>query len=507
MKKRTILLIASLLLVSVLYANNLQIGVISKPDNTHLQFTIQWDNSWKVTGGPANYDAVWIFIKYQDCATNYLPWQHVGLSTTSGDHTVTGGVLQIDATADGKGVFIRRIASGSGNVSSATVTLMMTITDNSYNYQLNGLEMVYIPQADFYIGDGNRGGGSGWGFTGNGALAPKLIDATVQAAGLTSAQYLSNAAWGSSTPLTATYPMGYNAFYTMKYEISQEAYATFLNSITYDQQATRFANSPNSAIGTFVLAGFPNPLNCRNGLRIKTPGQVSNIPAVVGCDLNLNGTYGESDDGQNIACNWLSWADLMAFLDWSALRPMTEFEFEKICRGTATAVVNEYPWANTTVLAANSGAISNVGTASESSINTGSGLCAYGVNVTANRGPLRCGFAAAATSTRSSSGSSFYGVMEMAGNVEEQCIGGFNGYNYSTFTTANGDGDLSIIGGANTANWPPLGGGSAGGGIARGGDWFTNSTLLLYTSNRDWMTSNFNQAKDYRVGGRGVRIP
>ncbi len=322
MRKVTFLLI-TILLASYSFANNLQFGVITRPDATHLQFTIQWDNSWRVTGGPANWDAVWVFVKYQDCATNYLPWQHVGLSSTSGDHTVTGGVLQIDAVADGKGVFIRRSAAGSGNIAAATVTLAMTITDNSYNYQLNGIEMVYIPQGDFSIGDGNRGGGNLYGFTGNGALAPKVIDAAVQAAGLTSAQYLSNAGWGSSTPLPSTYPMGYNAFYSMKYEISQEAYAAFLNTLTYDQQQSRFTNAPNSATGTFAIAGLANPQNCRNGIRIKTPGQVSNVPAVVGCDLNLNGVFDEVDDGQNIACNWLSWADLMAFLDWAALRPMT----------------------------------------------------------------------------------------------------------------------------------------------------------------------------------------
>lgn len=504
MRKVTLLLMVSTI-ACYSYANNLQFGPITRPDATHLQFTIQWDNSWRVTGGPANWDAVWVFVKYQDCATNYLPWQHVGLSTVSGDHTVTGGVLQIDAVSDGKGVFIRRASAGSGNISSATVTLKMAITDNSYNYQLNGIEMVYIPQGDFSVGDGARGGGNGYGFTGNGALAPLVITNAVQTAGLTAAQYLSTLTWGSSAALPSTFPMGYNAFYCMKYEISQEAYAAFLNTLTFDQQVTRFANAPNSVAGTFVLAGFPNPLNCRNGLRIKTPGQVSNVPAVVGCDLNLNGVFDETDDGQNIACNWLSWADLMAFLDWSALRPMTEFEFEKVGRGVATPVANEYAWATTTILAANSGAISNPGMASEISITSGAGLCAYNVATFTSRGPLRCGFAANSTSTRTVAGSSYYGVMELSGNVCEQCLGGYN-YNYSSFTTLSGDGDLTITGGANTANWPLNGGGNGGGGTCRGGNFYDNATSCIL-SNRDWMTWNGNQNRDNRVGGRGVRVP
>ncbi|MDP4208644.1 MAG: SUMF1/EgtB/PvdO family nonheme iron enzyme [Bacteroidota bacterium] len=504
MKRIIFFLLISFLLASYSYANNLQIGAISKVDNTHLQFSIQWDNSWKVTGGPANWDAVWIFIKYQDCATNYLPWQHVGLSTTSSDHTVTGGVLQIDAVPDGKGVFIHRSAAGSGNISSATVTLKMTMTDNSYNYQLNGIEMVYIPQGAFYAGDGNRGAGNQYGFTGNSALSPLLIDNTVQSNGLTASQYLVNTGWGSSAALPSTFPMGYNAYYCMKYEISQEAYAAFLNTLTYDQQLTRFSNAPNSATGTFVMAGLPNPQNCRNGLRIKTSGQVSNIPAIVGCDLNLNGTFDEADDGQNVACNWLSWSDLMAFLDWAALRPMTEFEFEKACRGSASPVAGEYAWGTTTLLAANSGAIAYPGATNEISITTGAGLCAHNVNSYTSRGPLRCGFAASLTSTRTVAGATFYGVMEMSGNVSEQCLGGYS-YNYSSFTTQNGDGNLTSTGIADTPNWPLVGGGNAGGGTCRGGNWYDNSSNLGQVSNRDWMTWNGNQSKDSRVGGRGVR--
>ena len=45
-----------------------------------------------------------------------------------------------------------------------------------------------------------------------------------------------------------------------------------------------------------------------------------------------------------MACNWLSWADVAAYLDWSGLRPMTELEFEKACRGPNAPVAGEYAW-------------------------------------------------------------------------------------------------------------------------------------------------------------------
>ena len=59
------------------FSNNVQIGVPSLPSTTTLQFTVQWDNSWRIASGPNNWDALWIFVKYQDCANNL--WKHVDL--------------------------------------------------------------------------------------------------------------------------------------------------------------------------------------------------------------------------------------------------------------------------------------------------------------------------------------------------------------------------------------------------------------------------------------------
>jgi len=192
----------------------------------------------------------------------------------------------------------------------------------------------------------------------------------VQSGGLNKAQYLLNASLGASVDLPATFPFGYNGFYTMKYEVSQEEYCSFLNTLTYDQQVTRMAAAPNSAIGTLAVSTSSIPANCRNWIKIKKQGVVSNIPAVVGCDMNNNGTFDEADDGKDVACNWLSWADLMAYLDWAALRPMTEFEFEKICRGPNTPVANEYPCGTTNILSATAASIAYPGAANEASLNT-----------------------------------------------------------------------------------------------------------------------------------------
>jgi len=480
-------------------ANNLTIGTPSIVGSNTIQFTVQWDNSWRLATGPSNWDAVWLFVKYQDCATNL--WRHVNLSTTVGDHTITGSQLEVITVSDAKGVYLRQNTNAVGNITSATVTLTFsTLVNAGYNYQVFGVEMVNIPTANFVLGD-CTGGTNGNGFY------CQTITAATQAAGLAYGAYHQS---NTGAPLNSSYPMGYNSFYCMKYEISQEQYVAFLNTLTYDQQLNLTTAAPQSATGTLAMAANTNG---RNGIRIQTPGALSNIPAVYGNDLNNNGTFNEAADGQNIACNYLQWSDLMAYLDWSALRPMTEFEYEKVCRGTLPQVVNEYAWgvpsaqpSPAPITQALSSAIANAGTANEISTASGNGLCAWGAN-NAALGPLRCGFAATGTSSRVQAGAAYYGCMDMSGNVWEQCVGGQNtgATNYG-YTGVLGDGLLLATGYANTSGWPAWGG-INGGGIMRGGDWFTSDARTLQISDR-WNFFgyiNLNQSRDLRVGGRGVR--
>jgi hypothetical protein len=115
---------------------------------------------------------------------------------------------------------------------------------------------------------------------------------------------------------------------------------------------------------------------------------------------------------------------------------------------------------------------------------------------------LRCGFAAGAATNKAQAGGSWFGVMEMTGNVWEQCVGGFNS-NYSNFTNVCGDGTLTAAGAANTANWPVSGGGWNGG-VLRGGG-FESGPANLRISDNGRMQDNSNQGRVQTVGGRGVR--
>ena len=481
-----------------LQANNLNISAPTVV-GSNLQFTISWDNSWNASLTPSNFDAVWVFVKRQACVDNL--WTHALVSTVSGNHSVTGGVLQVDAVADGMGVFIRRSSLGNGSIGTAQVTLaLQTAANNQDNFQVFGTEMVNIPQGDFLIGDNSNGAGQGSGFNSFG-FKNVLITNAIQTAGIGAVgNYKNNGGWGSTASLPGTYPLGWNSFYSMKYEISQEQYASFLNTLTFTQQLARTSVNPASAVGTYAIASAATP--CRNGIKVRTSGVSAITPAVYGCDLNNNGTFNEAADGQNIACNWLAWSDLMAYLDWAALRPMTEFEFEKVCRGASpSSLPNEYAWNSIAITQAISSAVNNAGQASETSTASGNGLCVYGGSSTTN-GPLRCGFAASTATNKAQAGGAWFGVMEMSGNVWEQCVGGHN-FNYSNFTNACGDGTLTSVGAANTANWPASGGGQNGG-VGRGGAYDIGAANCTI-SDCILMTNNTNQGRYQSFGGRGVR--
>jgi len=482
---------------SSIKANNLNIGTPTVV-GSNLQFTISWDNSWNTNITPANWDGVWVFIKRQGCLDNF--WTHALVSTVSSDHLITGGVLQVDAVPDGMGVFIRRSAIGNGNIPTATVLIaLQTAANLSDNFQVAGIEMVNIPQGDFLIGDNSNGFGWGsgvnaWGFKN------VLITNAIQTAGIgASGNYKSDSGAGCPAPLPSTFPLGWNNFYSMKYEISQEQYVSFLNSLTYTQQLARTSLSPASAAGTYAIASAGAPV--RNGIKIRTSGVAATAPAVYGCDLNNNGVFNEAADGQNIACGWLAWSDLMAYLDWAALRPMTEFEFEKICRGASpSSLPGEYAWNAVSITQATANSLNNAGQASETATAAGNGLCNFLGG--ANAGPLRCGFAAGAATNKAQAGGSWFGAMEMSGNVWEQCLGGRD-FNYSGFTSACGDGTLTAAGAANTANWPASGGGRVGGVIRGGG--YADSWQQVTISDCAGNTNNVNQGRNPSIGGRGVR--
>jgi formylglycine-generating enzyme required for sulfatase activity len=467
-----------------------------------------------VTSGPANWDAVWVFVKRQACSSTNI-WASALLSTTSSDHStsVASGTssLTLDATSDGMGVFIRRSAltNTTGNISTHTITLKLNgssntspsiVTSANDNFKVMGIEMVYVPQGSYYLGDARSTNSNNFS-AGNNASTALLIDASKQNAGLgVSTVYCNNFIYGCPSALPSTFPLGYNGFYCMKYELGLSSYVDFLNCLTYDQQAQK-----QSKWG----AVYPNILNAQItdnwnpiSIKVSVPGTYNTIPA----------TFSQSVNSYYRPMTELNWQDLASYLDWVGLRPMTEFEYEKACRGNNSGtpnnpVANEYPWGSTVIYQATSGG--NYGAANEILSAAGqNGACAYGWNDNGTWSPMRSGGLATSTTNRVQSGATYYGIMEMGGNVWEQCVGGGSGYDYSTFTTANGDGNLTSNGLANVAGWPTSGGANSGT-IIRGGA-VTHSAVYVQVSDRTYyagttLNSEANNNSNNQVGGRGVR--
>jgi formylglycine-generating enzyme required for sulfatase activity len=493
-----------LLLSTVASANNLVISNVTTPSNNQIAFEITWDNSWWANAPSNNWDGVWIFVKTQVCGVGSSPWQHADVRTFDVDHSVSGTITQVNAVSDGKGVFIRRAAVGGGSIPTTTVTLRFsnTYATASTNYEVFGIEMVNVPSGSFTIGDGSTTISQSHFSFGSNNSTPFTITSEASLA----QDALRNDNSGHNTTahaaVIAGFPKGFNSFYIMKYEITQAQYAGFLNTLEFIQQGNRMAASPSSTVGTRIF----NTSDNRNSLEIKTAGVAFSTPAVIGNDLDNDNIFDEAEDGGNIACNYLSWDDLRAYLDWAGLRPMTELEFEKACRGTNSPVNSEYAWGTTSILTATSASISNGGQPSEVSTASGNGLCAHNGGSSTSLGPLRVGFAATGSTDRIQAGSGFYGIFDLSGNLWEQCyqIGWFNGSirtSVPTFTGVLGNGALDANGNSDATNW---GGGTALS-VVRGGNWENTAQRCQVSDRFNINTTTENNTRVRRTGGRGVR--
>ena len=122
-----------------------------------IKFDIAWGNSFR---DPLNWDAVWVFAKYrQEGGT----WQHATLDIEPTAHAiaVNNGVLARLAPApDGLGIFLLRAEEGFSSIDWDQVSLVWDFRADgvertaTVEVEVIGLEMVYIPEGPFMLGDG-----------------------------------------------------------------------------------------------------------------------------------------------------------------------------------------------------------------------------------------------------------------------------------------------------------------------------------------------------------------
>ncbi len=433
-------------------ANNVQITNVSTTITggvTVLNFNIQWDNSWR--GGPGgNWDAVWVFVKYKD---ERLFYSHLDFTGT--DITVPAN-LTATIPADHKGCFIYRSADGSGNITSSAISLGILQKPGSYDVKVFGIEMVNIPQGSFYLGH-SGGNTSNFGQAGTAGATPYPITSAAATTIGTAAGNLYDSRVTSSAIIPATWPNGFNSFYIMKYELSQAGYRDFLNAspvyanylLPERSELTGGSGGNYATIGTKL---FPFYLFHADRNNLYVSGSYGT--EVVGTNANGDATYNDVSDGEWTACNFLYWSDAAAFLDWAALRPMTEFEYEKAANGPAA--INYPQFASGTYFQVNAaggviGSYTNAETIDHSNLNNNF----LNTSETGINGPLRGGFAADNLSTRQSSGGSYYGVMELSGNLWEPVVTCANVAGRSFVGTNLGDGSISGLSGrCNVPTWP-----------------------------------------------------
>ena len=496
--------LAAVLLAGTAYGNNIEVGNVSWHSvgggMSDVQVDLTWENSWRAawtedtstsaTGAQIdleNWDAAWVFVKYR---TPGGAWLHATLSTNKTDHTVPpGATIDVGLTAgrlagngstpgEGVGVFIYRDAVGNGIFDLKDVKLRWLHgadgVPHDLDLQVHAIEMVYVPEGAFRAGTGQKESGS---FKDGDTTGSFLIDATWSGpvAAETSARRIGNAAgrlWGYTTDagnntigpegtLHDNYPTGYSAFYCMKYEITQGQYAAFLTASQYD-------------------AGWQNTTNNRYSIT----------------QSGTTGAFVYSASKPYVACNWLSWADAAAYKAWAGLRPMTELEFEKACRGVRAPVAGEYAWGSTAITQATG--IDNDGAADERALNSAANA-AYGKHDDV-QGPLRAGVFATATSDRAAAGASYWGIMQLSGNLWTRAVGvaansSGNETNPRDFQGTHGTGSTEL-----PVDWPQSNAIGAG---RRGGGWL-DASAHARASGRSY-AAGVQAARTGNLGSRGVR--
>ena len=412
MKTKFLLFTLFFLAAMQVKANNMLVkNVTTSGDNAtnksiQVQFDMSWDNSWR---DGINWDAAWVFMKYKDASGN---WQHVQLNTT-GFVNGSGTANMIQVGSDKVGAFVYRSSAGTGTFASTSMQLQ-------WNYGLSGLtsvigleirvfavEMVYVPQGDFTIrsdffvhsmhwesnyqpwdnsyyycceeyqtNSGSITATPGGLAVVNSRLTPKINYNDSQ--NPIQLRIKGNSGIDSNNDEVVDntiYPVGFSPFYSFKYEMSEQQYADFLNTLSASQ------------IQGIGVAGV-------------------NI-------FNSNGQYFTSSP--NRACGNGNIYRLLAYADWSGLRPMTILEFNKANNGPLFPVGVNYSyipwWMNNN--------LNNVGSLATN------------------------------TSNRLDSGGSYYGIMDFTGNAFEPCVK----LNYYSFTNANGNGVIGANGEADVSNW------------------------------------------------------
>ena len=409
-------------------ANDLQIGkpavAASKTGDKTLRTVtvdVSWRNGWR---NDRNHDAAWLVVK---TATANGGWKHARLAAQGHRlSSLTGVAGTVVIAEDRVGAFLVPSAPHRGDVRWRAELSLDPADDGPGAVRVFGVEMVFVPGGAFTLGDPDP--------VALDYSAVYRADARGEPAGLFQISSEGPIAVGATNgallyrtklpqyegdrlgPVPAPFPKGFAPFYTMKYEITQGNYADFLNTLGGGATAFR------------AIHGGREYASARGTIRLDGATYVAGVP--------------------QRPANWISWDDGLAFADWAGLRPMTEFEFTKACRGPGTPIAHEFPWGT-----ASAARLKRVMGPTDDLVTTGE----------ADESKLT-------DATRDVLGASFYWVMDLAGSVWERVIT-FGHPRGRAFRGTHGDGSLTGNGQATNEDWP-LGDHDTGGYGYRGGGYY-----------------------------------
>lgn len=407
---------------------------LSKPilyleNNTaYTVLNISWDHAWK---NGKNHDGVWLFFKSLPKTGGY---HHIRVEKEG--HAVISVFSQKDVDLDFQipddqtGLFIAPANTFRGDIEISVRIMLQYSSFENINvrkaaFNAYGIEMVHVPGGSFKVGSTDeqslnygsfykpdkRGKASGW-------VEIASEDQELEVSQTGDLFYRANEGYeGDQTgTISSTFPKGFAPFYIMKYEPTEGQYTDFLNSLTAAQASDR------------IIFNEKNYYESGGTIAEKDGRYASRFP--------------------DKPCAFMSWDDAMAYADWAGLRPMTEFEYTKACRGPSAPVTGEYPW----------------GTVSKDKIQRLPNADGQLVMINGwDESKLT-------DENKKYFGASWYWVMDLSGSMWERLvtIGHPNGRN---FDGTHGDGAISPEGYANTQNWP-VGQEDSGGIGYRGGGFY-----------------------------------
>ncbi|MEO1050264.1 MAG: SUMF1/EgtB/PvdO family nonheme iron enzyme [Bacteroidota bacterium] len=389
---------------------------------------ISWKNAWN---NKKNHDAAWLFFKIGNNRNGETNWKQALVNADGHELISTNGPdVAFEVPDDRMGMFVYPKGTYKGDVELVVkvkldVKSLERIQRYGWSARAHAIEMVYIPQGGFTLGDPDATAIAFNAFyqSDENGQPDGLIQISKENQEIPVGPNKGNLYYQVQTseyqgdqkgPVPSTFPKGVDAFYVMKYETTQGQYAEFLNTLYASQTMFR------------INYGVKGYYKKRGTIQLEDGKYVAGSP--------------------NRPANLISWDDGLAFADWAGLRPMTEFEFTKAARGPSRPIKWEYPWGTNSKdklarVVDLDDELKMINNMSEGELND---------------------------TNREVFGASYYWVMDLAGSVWERVvtIGHEKGRAYKG---THGDGRLTGEGNATNQDWPKGDTGSGGFGYRGGG--------------------------------------